>query len=146
MSWLKNTRRALDLRLLRFVIVGLANTGLGLATVYLLKVALGFADIPANAAGYGVGLAAAYALNSKWTFGYGGRTLATGGRFLFAFAISYGANLLAVWWLIERASLNSYVAQAAGIVPYTLCFYALCSLFVFRARTREADAMRRVSV
>lgn len=134
MSWLKSTRPALRLRPLRFVIVGLANTCLGLAAIYFSKLILHLGDIAANASGYAFGLAVAYALNSTWTFEYSGRGLAAAGRFLLAFVISYGANLLVVWVLIEQASVDSYFAQAAGVPPYTVCFYLLCRWFVFRDR------------
>ena len=131
MSWPKSIRPVFDLRPLRFVAVGLANTGLGLAMIYFSKLILHFGDIAANATGYAVGLTIAFSLNSTWTFEYGGRTVAAAGRFLTAFVVSYGANLLAVWLLIDAGDVNSYVAQAVGVVPYTACFYVLCRSFVF---------------
>lgn len=132
MSWLKSASADLRLRPLRFLIVGLANTGLGLAAIYLSKLVLHFGDVAANAIGYALGLLVAYALNSTWTFAYSGHGLIAASRFLLAFMISYGANLFVVWTLIEQASVNGYVAQAAGIPPYTICFYVLCKWFVFR--------------
>jgi putative flippase GtrA len=117
---------------LRFVIVGFANTALGLAVIYFAKLVLEFGDVAANATGYACGLVAAFALNSTWTFGYRGRAAIAIAKFLGSFLIAYGANLLTVWYLIERAAVNNYVAQAVGILPYTLSFYLLCRLFVFR--------------
>jgi putative flippase GtrA len=123
---------------LRFLIVGAANTILGLAVIYLAKLVLQFGDIAANALGYGCGLAAAFVLNASWTFDYRGRTAIAIAKYLAAFLIAYGANLLTVWYLIERAAVNDYIAQAAGILPYTLTFYLLCWLFVFRDKQSEA--------
>jgi putative flippase GtrA len=127
-GWLRSLLR---LKLLRFLMVGLANTALGLSVIYFAKLVLRLDDVVANAMGYALGLLASYALNSAWTFDYRGRNVTAIGKFLAAFLISYGVNLLTVWCLIQ-ASVNSYVAQAAGIPPYTLCFYLLCRLIVFR--------------
>jgi putative flippase GtrA len=132
MSWPRSLRFLLRLQPLRFLIVGFANTALGLAVIYFATLVLQFGDVAANAAGYACGLVVAFALNSTWTFGHRGRAAAAIGKFLASFLISYGANLLTVWYLIERVSVNNYVAQAVGILPYTISFYLLCRLFVFR--------------
>ena len=139
MSWQRNLRTGLSPRSLRFLMAGVANTGLGLAVIYFAKLVLGVDDVGANAAGYAVGLLAGYILNSTWTFDYRGRAPGAITRFLIAFLISYGVNLLTVWFLIEQASMNSYIAQASGILPYTVCFYLLCQWFVFRDK---ADRVR----
>jgi len=125
---------------LRFVLVGFANTALGLAVIYIAKLVLAFGDVAANATGYAFGLLVGYGLNSTWTFDYRGRAPAAIGRFAIAFLLSYSVNLLAVWCLIDRASVNSYVAQALGIIPYTLCFYLLCRSFVFPLKAGDSSA------
>src|SRR6059058_497079 len=55
-------------RLVRFVIVGAANTALTLGTVYLLHQRLGVALWPASVAGYLVGMVQGFVLNRAWTF------------------------------------------------------------------------------
>ncbi len=132
MSWRNNPIAANLLEPVRFVMVGFVNTAVGLGVIYLTKLLLGFGDVVANATGYACGLTVSYALNSTWTFGYRGRNVTAACKFVLAFAISYAANLSTVWFLIERASVNSYVAQALGIVPYTACFYLLSKFLVFR--------------
>lgn len=79
-------------------------------------------------------------MNSAWTFDYRGRNATAAGKFLLAFAISYGVNLVTVWLLIEQASVNSYLAQALGIPPYTICLFLLSKLVVFRGRTSFGPA------
>ena len=145
MSWLRNLRPALRWRPLRFLIVGFANTALGLAAIYIAKLVFKFDDVTANATGYAFGLLVGYGLNSTWTFDHRGRVPAAIGRFAIAFLLSYGLNLLVVWCLINRASVNSYAAQALGIMPYTLCFYLLCRSFVFpdKANRRQAAPQMR---
>jgi putative flippase GtrA len=143
MSWPRSLSALLRLQPLRFLVVGLANTALGLAAIYFAKLVLQFDDIAANATGYACGLVAAFVLNSTWTFGYRGRTVPAIGRFLASFLVAYGANLLTVWGLIQ-ASVNGYIAQAAGILPYTLCFYLLCRLIVFHDRRHRPQAAPQI--
>src|SRR5215470_385640 len=140
MSWLRSLRPVLRWRPLRFLMVGFANTAIGLAAIYVAKLAFKFDDVAANAIGYAFGLAVGYGLNSTWTFEYRGRALAGIGRFAIAFLLSYGLNLLVVWCLINRAAVNSYVAQALGVLPYTLCFYLLCRSFVFPDKAGRVQA------
>ena len=54
-------------------------------------------------------------------------------RFVFVTALAYGLNLLTVLVLIHSAGVNSYVAQALGIGPYTLASHLASRYFVFRA-------------
>ena len=120
---------------LRFAISGVANTSAGLSVIYGTKYFLEFNDITANATGYAVGLIVSFTLNSVWTFKYSGSWWPAVIKFLAAFGISYAANLLCVLLLIDALETNSYVAQTIGLIPYTICFYLLSKLVVFR-RTR----------
>ncbi len=119
-------------RPLRFVVVGVLNTLVGLAVIYGCKYFLGLGDVAANVAGYAVGLTVSFVLNSSWTFGYTGPKLAAAARFLGVFAVSYGVNLGTVMGLIHLAGMNSYLAQAAGMPVYTICFYLLSRSYAFR--------------
>ena len=37
-------------------------------------------------------------------------------------------------------SLNSYLAQSGGVIPYTISFYLMSAYFVFPARRAPAPA------
>jgi putative flippase GtrA len=119
-------------RPIRFVIVGVLNSLVGLAIIYGCKYFLGMGDMAANIVGYAVGLTVSFVLNSAWTFEYRGPKLAAAGRFLGVFAISYVVNLATVMGLIHLAGVNSYLAQAAGMPVYTICFYLLSRAYAFR--------------
>ncbi|MBM3490482.1 MAG: GtrA family protein [Alphaproteobacteria bacterium] len=110
--------RRLEQHLVRYLAVGLGNTALGLAVIYGCKWALGWPDIAANLAGYAVGLVVSYVLNARWTFRYAGSWWRGFTRFLAVVALAYVANLVTVLALIGFG-WNSYLAQAAGILPYT---------------------------
>ena len=124
----------LSLQIVRFALVGIVNTLTGLAVIYLLKWAFALPDFAANLSGYFVGLGVAYCLNARWTFEFRGALRAALGRFLLTIAIAYCANLAAVYAALYF-SVNSYLAQAGGVVPYALITYLGSKHFVFNSRT-----------
>jgi putative flippase GtrA len=121
-------------RPLRFGIVGLLNTVLGLAVILAAKALLGLGDFAANLSGYGLGLMCSFLLNRSWTFRHDGRAFAAFWRFGVAFAVAYGLNLATVFGLRDAIGVNSYLAQACGVAPYTISFYLMSAYYVFPAQ------------
>jgi putative flippase GtrA len=119
---------------LRFLCVGVVNTLVGLAVIYACKYFGGLNDLAANASGYAVGLCVSFVLNRRWTFAHRGAMLPAAIRFLTVSAIAYAMNLLTVMWCIHGMFLNSYLAQALGVPPYTLTAFVLSRLWVFRVQ------------
>jgi len=126
-----STVAGLPLQFARFLVVGVLNTVVGLTIIFAAKALLGWSDLAANAAGYAVGLATSFLLNRAWTFGDRGRISPALLRFLGAFVLAYLANLATVFALRDLAAVDSYVAQAAGVVPYTILFFLASRAFVF---------------
>lgn len=122
----------IDFRLARFAVVGIANTATGLAVIFACKALLGMADAPANFTGYATGLLLGFGLNRRWTFGHSGDAGTAFARYLLVLCLAYLANLATVMGAIDLLRLDSYLAQAAGIVPYTLVTYVGARLFAFR--------------
>lgn len=118
----------------RFLSVGVANTVVGLLVIYLAKWFLHLGDVAANAFGYSVGLLLSFTLNSRWTFSYKGPNLPALVKFVFVTLAAYGMNLATVLSAITYFGLNGYVAQAMGIVPYTLTSYLASKYLVFRSQ------------
>jgi putative flippase GtrA len=131
----------IGLQFTRFVTVGVLNTGLGLAAIFAAKALLGWGDLAANAFGYAVGLSISFVLNRAWTFRDRGRVAPALLRFLVAFGVAYLANLATVFGLRDGFGVDSYVAQAAGVVPYTALFFLVSRAFVFtQARPAVSSA------
>jgi len=130
----------LTLQFARFALVGVFNTVVGLSFIFAAKALLGWGDLAANAGGYAVGLVASFALNRTWTFRDRGRISPALLRFLAAFLLAYLANLATVFALRDLAHVDSYVAQAAGVVPYTILFFLASRAFVFLDRRPPAAA------
>jgi putative flippase GtrA len=127
-------------RPLRFGVVGVVNTVLGLAIIFAAKAFLGLGDLAANLLGYGLGLVCSFVLNRSWTFRHEGRAFAAFWRFGIAFAVAYVLNLVTVFGLRDAMAVNSYLAQAGGVIPYTISFYLVSAYYVFPARRAPAAA------
>lgn len=125
----------LDASTMRFLATGVLNTLLTATVIFALKAGLQAGDVAANAIGYLCGLASSFALNSRWTFDYGGSQIVALRRFVLAFLLAYGLNLLLVLALI-RTGVNPYLAHLAGMPAYTLAFYLLCRHYVFVGQRR----------
>jgi putative flippase GtrA len=115
----------------RYLIVGGANTLLGLSIIYLLKWIGGVGDVVANLAGYICGLIVSFILNASWTFAYKGNMVAALMKFVVVLLTAYLSNLVAVMTAISVLGVNSYIAQGMGIVPYTLVGYLGSRFFAF---------------
>jgi putative flippase GtrA len=125
------TSVAMSSSLVRLLLTGAANTLLGLAIIYALKL-LGMHDVTANLLGYALGISISYAMHAAWSFSYRGSIRAALPRYVLVTVLAYLANLATVsvalyWW-----GLNGYVAQAFGIPPYVLVGYLGAKLYVFR--------------
>jgi putative flippase GtrA len=79
-----------------------------------------------------------FILNRSWTFRHEGRAFAAFWRFGIAFAIAYVLNLVTVFGLRDAMAVNSYLAQATGVIPYTISFYLMSAYFVFPERPAPA--------
>ena len=116
---------------LRYGMVAIANTMLTLAVIAGAKSLLGFADVPANLAGYSLGVSCSFLLNRRWTFNNRGPMLASSSRFLAAVAVAYMANLLVVLAVL-RLSDVAYMAHIFGLPVYSLLLFVLCRRYVFK--------------
>ena len=122
----------LHLPLVRFLIVGVANTLVGLGTMYAAMYLLGVDIVYANILGYTIGTIQSFLLNKSWTFGSKDRAVSSFIRFLLVLAVAYGANLITVVVANTVFAVNPYVAQALGIFPYTALGFLGSRYFVFR--------------
>src|ERR1700726_5227174 len=124
----------------RFALVGVLNTLAGLLVIYTLKYVFATPDIAANVVGYAVGLTTSYTLNRRWTFAFRGSHRDAIGRFVLVTIVAYGANLAFVCAAVSFYSVNSYVAQSLGVVPYTLISFFGSRFFAFAAPSPEPVA------
>jgi len=117
--------------LMRFGLTGLLNTAVGLGTIFALKWFFGVPDTQANLVGYGVGMVVSYYVNSRWTFQYKQALHTKVVPYALVLLCAYLVNLATVHLLIGGLQVNSYVAQTAGTIPYSLLSYVLLRRYVF---------------
>jgi putative flippase GtrA len=118
---------------LRFLVVGLINTGLGLATIAVALKVLGGQPYIANGLGYAVGILLGYEINRRWTFGSSRSAVITAPKYLLVFAVSYAINLLVLMLALRQPDVHPLLAQGAAILAYSVVFYLLCRYVVFPA-------------
>jgi putative flippase GtrA len=121
-------------QMVRFALVGGANTLTGLAVIYALMYYLKVGPVIANVCGYLVGLVLGFLLNWKWTFSSQESGLRLLPRYLLVLGVAYLLNLAVVLAAtnIGRSPSTPYVAQAAGVIIYALCGFLGSRWFVFR--------------
>jgi len=128
----------LDVTAVRYIVVGLANTLIGLFVIYMGLFAFGLGNVSANAVGYTVGILCSFALNKRWTFSHEGKALPAFIRFLVIVLLAYAANLATVLLAADVLGWNRYVAQGLGVVPYVVVGYVGSRLFAFRSPARQS--------
>lgn len=116
---------------LKFLVVGMANTSIGLSIIYGAMFFFNISPEIANAIGYAAGLSVSYLLNRSWTFNHSHskRTIV---KYILIAGLCYSLNLLIVLALIRQVSLNPYLAQLFGIGFYTAAMFAGCRWYVFK--------------
>jgi putative flippase GtrA len=117
--------------MLRFALVGCANTLLGFTVIMAAAWLLQLGDVAANAIGYACGLLLSFVLNRRYTFRYEGRTAGALVRYLLAFAVSYGVNVGVLVIFTAVLGQSSVLSQALAVCSYTIAFYALSRWVVF---------------
>lgn len=118
----------------RYGLVGLANTGVGLAVILAVEFGLKAPPVVANACGYGAGFALGYGLNRVFVFKSGDRVARTGPRYLLAVAVAYGLNLAVLQTLgslLPPSAVSRAAVQVAAMGSYTLALFILSRYWVF---------------
>src|ERR1700731_806989 len=128
------------MQLVRFLLVGVLNTGIGLACIFGAMWLLGLDYRLANVFGYAVGCGVSFLLHRSWTFRHDGPWFASLVRWLAIVAVSYGVNLLTLVFLHERLGVNAYLAQIGGTAAYTFVSFVGARHLAFRDRTQVHTA------
>jgi putative flippase GtrA len=110
--------------MIRYGLVGVVNTAVGLAVILLGMNVVGLHYALANALGYGLGLIVSYLLNRRFTF-RSSRRIVSGEPllFLFVFGISYAVQMGLLILCVELLRMNRSLAQILAMGVYTACGY-----------------------
>ncbi len=114
----------------RYILVGLVNTGLTAAVIFMLMWA-GVGLYIANALGYIAGIALSFILNTFFTFSTK-MSISRLSKFLVTCLFCYLLNLFAIKLFLLCMPNEKYLAQLAGMVLYTLTGFVLNKLWVMK--------------
>lgn len=115
-------------RILRFLMVGLANTGFSYG-VYALCIALGMVYFMANLVAFVCGICVGFQAHKRLVFK--ASTKYAFAYFVAGWVVLYFFNIALIGWLM-KFGLNAYVAGALALPPTTVLSYLLQRLVVFR--------------
>lgn len=124
-------------QLVKFVIVGLTNTAITMAAIFILWELFKVNRYAANGIGYLLGFLNSFLLNKLWTFKSKNPPLREFLFFLLIFAISYLIQLGSLYCL-EIVGLNARVATVLGMGVYTCVNFVGNRLFTFKGRSKTA--------
>lgn len=133
-------KKLLDPTVIKFLLVGVVNTLVGTAVMFLLYNLAGCPYWPSVCANYLCGGVVSYFLNKYFTFQNKERSWAQVGRFVVTVAvcmlIAYGLAKPAVRWALSGAGekLQENVAMLVGMVLYTGLNYFGQRFFAFKKR------------
>ncbi len=120
------------MRFVRFLVVGVLNSAIGLALIYA-AMAIGADYRVANAIGYAGGILISFVVNRGWTFAHDGDWRASLVRWLVVVGVAYAAQFILVVWL-HGLGVDARIAQALGVPVYTLLSFLGARRFAFPDR------------
>ena len=119
-------------QLVRFGLVGLLNTLIGITAIYGLMFFFNTNLMLANGIGYAIGLVVSFMLNKTWTFSDRQGLKQVFPLYLVIAAVAYGINLAVVVTTHEILEFDPYLAQITGIGFYTIMMFVGSRWLVFR--------------
>lgn len=134
MNMIKTARALLDLRFLRFLLVGGLNTIFGYV-VYLICLYVGMGVEIALAVTTCIGATFNYFTNSILVFRHRGRNLLP--RFLAAYGVVYVVNVVTIRILLATG-LGPAIAQAILLPGLAALAYLIFKFFVFKANDGDS--------
>lgn len=119
-----------DISLLKYLCVGIINSILGYAIIFILIYVGVIAEI-SNFLGYFIAIFVSFYLNKYFTFNNGVKNKLQILKFMFSMVISYILNLIVMSFSYRILEINVYISQILGGFVYTFTGYLLSKNWVF---------------
>ncbi len=110
---------------MKFITVGVMNTLITLAVIFLLKSLLHVNPWLSNAAGYIAGLLNAFFWNKAWVFRSSNGMSREAVKFLAGFLLCYGLQLGCTWFITDPLGVGALLWTVSG---FTFSGYALATV------------------
>jgi putative flippase GtrA len=117
-----------DAAALRYLLVGLGNTVLGLSIIFLLRQVVN--DFAANFAAYFIVVPISFITHRNISFRDRGKKISAYIRYMVVVLVGYAINVILLGSAINMG-INEYAAQTMAIVAYVFVTYGMTRLFVF---------------
>ena len=127
---MKSTR--LLIQFVKYGVVGISNTLLTAAIIWIMMKVCHSSDYVSNIIGYIVGLINSFIWNRRWTFENNSQLSKTAFKFIITFAISYLLQLGNLYLLLNYTTFDAYFCQLTSIVVYTSVNFILNKYYTFK--------------
>jgi putative flippase GtrA len=117
---------------IKYGLVGVGNTLLSLAVIWVMMKPLGYGAVSSNITGYAVGVLNSFVWNKRWTFRSQATWLGSALRFGLVFGVCYALQLGLLLYLDKRLAIDKYYNQIIAMAFYTVINFLLNKYFTFR--------------
>ena len=131
-------KKWLDIRFLKFMVVGVVNTVVGTAVMFVMYNVFHQSYWISSASNYVVGSILSYFLNKYFTFESKKKSLSQVLKFVLnislCYLVAYGIAKTAVTWMLQgqQGALRDNLAMVVGMVLFTLLNYIGQRAYVFK--------------
>jgi putative flippase GtrA len=116
----------------KYGLVGVGNTLLSLAVIWVMMKPLGYGAVASNITGYAVGVLNSFVWNKQWTFRSQATWLGSALRFGLVFGVCYALQLGLLLYLDKHLMIDGYYNQIIAMAFYTVINFLLNKYFTFR--------------
>lgn len=117
---------------IKYGVVGLGNTLITAAVIWVMMKVFGASDVASNITGYVAGLINSFIWNKQWTFkstaGWWSSALKFGG----AFAVCYLLQLGFLLYLNRTLTIDPYYNQLIAMAFYTVVNFIMNKFYTFK--------------
>jgi len=121
-------------RAVRFGMVGVSNTAIGLGLIWVAWRWLRWPDLPANVLGYSVGFLWSYAVNRRWTFQHRGPVPQSFTRFALVCGFAYAVNLAVLALARTALGADTFWPHVLGMAAYTTVGFLGSQFYAFHVQ------------
>ena len=120
-------------QVIKFGLVGLANTLFTLSLFFLLGKVMELHYLIVNPIAYFIPTITSFYLNKKWTFKSDGNVKKEGAMFFLVIGVAFCIQYSLLYLMVEKLAMDEYVAQLTGMVVFTGCNFLGQKFVTFKA-------------
>lgn len=118
---------------IKYGLVGLGNTLITAAVIWVMMKVFGFSDVVSNITGYAAGLINSFIWNKQWTFKSSASWYSSALKFGVVFAVCYLLQLGLLLYLNATLTIDSYYNQLIAMAFYTIINFVMNKFYTFKS-------------